>query len=135
MTPAPGAPCDGAHDAYPPAPESTTHPPGDRGESRRTVPPLTSPSSLTFLTNDPEHPDADDGEVGPVQAVITVTACRKVGPNQTVTTTPRLRTGGATSSRPPGANSDCHGQPRIRRSPPPGSAGGSDRRTRAANTP
>jgi hypothetical protein len=32
----------------------------------------------------------------------------KVGPNQTVTTTPRRLTGGATSSRPPGAKSGCH---------------------------
>jgi hypothetical protein len=34
----------------------------------------------------------------------------KVGPNQTVTTTPHRRTGGATSNRPAGANSGCHGQ-------------------------
>ena len=32
----------------------------------------------------------------------------KVGPNHTVTTTPRRHTGGAISSRPPGANSGCH---------------------------
>jgi hypothetical protein len=32
----------------------------------------------------------------------------KVGPNQTVTATPRGLAGGATSSRPPGANSGCH---------------------------
>jgi hypothetical protein len=43
-------------------------------------------------------------------AVITVTACRKVGLNETVTTTPRRHTCGATSSRPGGAKSDCHGQ-------------------------
>lgn len=61
------------------------------------------------MTSDPGHPDADDGAVGPVQAVITAAACRKVGPNETVTTTLRRLSGGATSSRPPGANSDCHG--------------------------
>ncbi len=47
----------------------------------------------------------DHGQVGPVQAVAIVSACRKGGPNQTVTTTPRRHAGGATSSRPPGANS------------------------------
>ena len=44
-------------------------------------------------------------QVGPVQAVAIVSACRKGGPNQAVTTTPRRDTGGATSSRPPEANS------------------------------
>ena len=61
------------------------------------------------MTSDPGYPDADHGEAGPVQAVTTVAACRKGGPNQTVTTTPRPHAGGATSSRPPGANSGCHG--------------------------
>jgi hypothetical protein len=48
--------------------------------------------------------------VGPVQAVTTVAACRVVGPNQTVTMTPRRHTDGATSGRPPRANSGCHGE-------------------------
>ena len=61
------------------------------------------------MTSNPDSPDTDHAKVGPVQAVTTVAACRVVGPNQTVTTTPRRHTGGATSSRPPGANSGCHG--------------------------
>jgi hypothetical protein len=52
------------------------HPPGDHGESPQTAPPLTSPSSPTLVINDPGRPDADHGEVGPLQAVTTVAACR-----------------------------------------------------------
>ena len=37
------------------------------------------PSASTFVISDPGHPDADHGEVGPVQAVTTVAACRKGG--------------------------------------------------------
>ena len=37
----------------------------------------------------------------------------QVGPNQTVTTTPGRPPDGATSSRPPGANSGCHSRHRV----------------------
>lgn len=67
-----------------------------------------SPRPSTFVITNPDHPDRDHRQVGAVQAVTTATACRRMGPNQTVTTTPRHHTGGATSSRPPGANSGCH---------------------------
>jgi hypothetical protein len=50
--PTPGAPCADAHDACPLTPESTTHRPGDRGESSQTAPPSTSPLSLTYVTID-----------------------------------------------------------------------------------
>jgi hypothetical protein len=54
---------------------------------------------------------ADHGQVGPVQAVTTVTACRKGGnKSDRHNDTPRPLQG-ATSSRPPGgANSGCHGE-------------------------
>src|SRR6478609_3797048 len=77
---------------------------------RKLLHPRPHPSASTFVTSGPGYPDADHAEAGPVQAVTTVAACRKVGPNQTVKTTPRHHAGGATSSRPPGANSGCHGQ-------------------------
>src|SRR6476620_12588249 len=77
---------------------------------RKLLHPRPHPSASTFVTSGPGYPDADHAEAGPVQAVPTVAACRKVGPNQTVKTTPRHHAGGATSSRPPGANSGCHGQ-------------------------
>src|SRR6478736_650887 len=77
---------------------------------RKLLHPRPHPSASTFVTSGPGYPDADHAEAGPVQAVPTVAACRKVGPNQTVKTTPRHHAGGATSSRPPGANSGCHRQ-------------------------
>src|SRR6476660_2680268 len=77
---------------------------------RKLLHPRPHPSASTFVTSGPGYPDADHAEAGPVQAVPTVAACRTVGPNQTVKTTPRHHAGGATSSRPPGANSGCHGQ-------------------------
>src|SRR6476646_1830604 len=82
---------------------------------RKLLHPRPHPSASTFVTSGPGYPDADHAEAGPVQAVPTVAACRKVGPNQTVKTTPRHHAGGATSSRPPGANSGCHGQLDARR--------------------
>lgn len=38
-----------------------------------------NPPALTFVTSDPGYPDAHHGQAGPVQAVTTVTACRKTG--------------------------------------------------------
>ena len=63
------------------------------------------------MIRDPGHPDANHAEVGPNQAVITVAACRKSGAksDRHNNTPPPHR--GATSSRPPGAKSDCHGHP------------------------
>src|ERR1700722_15508092 len=40
---------------------------------------MSSPAHLTSVIRDPGHPRTDEGEVGQVQAVIAVTACRKVG--------------------------------------------------------
>jgi hypothetical protein len=97
--------------AYPPAPGSTIRPPGDHGESPQTAPPLTSPSSLTFVISDPGRPDADHGEMGPVQAVTTIAACREDGAksDRHNDTPPRRRW---SQFKPPswGANSGCHGE-------------------------
>ena len=60
------------------------------------------------------QPVGDHGQAGPAQAVTTAPACRKMGPNQTVTTTSPRRPSGATSNRHAGANSGCHGQLVVR---------------------
>lgn len=49
-------------------PRGLLHEPDRSGGGHRLYPPSTSPSSLTLVTSDPNYPDTDHAEVGPVQA-------------------------------------------------------------------